>query len=302
MDPLNLIRLQSMMAISRGIPNVTIGLIDGPVDMNHPAFDGSKISAVNQSQIAVCKNASSIACRHGTFITGILCAKRGLAAPAICPGCKLLLRPIFIETPDNSSKGINKEDIMFPSTRPEELSEAIIEVVNAGARIINLSLGLSTSSLIRYPILQEAYDYDRLHGTIIVAASGNQGNIGSISLLQNEWIIPVAACNEYAQLDPISNFGPSIGYRGLMAPGINITSTKSGGGYTKMSGTSFAAPFVTGSIALLWCIFSKATATELIHAIRLAASSRSHRSIIPPLLNIEDTYRILQSTLLKHNK
>jgi len=302
MDPLNLIRLQSMMAISRGIPNVTIGLIDGPVDMNHPAFDGSKISAVNQSQIAVCKNASSIACRHGTFITGILCAKRGLAAPAICPGCKLLLRPIFIETPDNSSKGINKEDIMFPSTRPEELSEAIIEVVNAGARIINLSLGLSTSSLIRYPILQEAYDYARLHGTIIVAASGNQGNIGSISLLQNEWIIPVAACNEYGQLDPISNFGPSIGYRGLMAPGINITSTKSGGGYTKMSGTSFAAPFVTGSIALLWCIFSKATATELIHAIRLAASSRSHRSIIPPLLNMEDTYRILQSTLLKHNK
>jgi subtilisin family serine protease len=297
MDPLNLVRVRSLMAISSGTPNVTIGLIDGPVDLSHPAFDGSKISAVNQSQIAACKNASSIACRHGTFITGILCAKRGLAAPAICPGCKLLLRPIFMEeTADNSSKGINKEDIVFPSTRPEELSEAITDVVDAGARIINLSLGLSASSLIRYPILQEAYDYARLHGAIIVAASGNQGNIGSISLLQNEWIIPVAACNEYGQLDPISNFGPSIGYRGLMAPGINITSTNSGGGYTKMSGTSFAAPFVTGSIALLWCIFSKATATELIHAIRLADSSRSHKSIIPPLLNIEDTYRILRST------
>ena len=60
---------------------------------------------------------------------------------------------------------------------------------------------------------------------IIVAASGNQGNIGSISLIHNQWIIPVAACNEYGRLDPMSNFGPSIGIRGLMAPGINITST-----------------------------------------------------------------------------
>lgn len=140
-----------------------------------------------------------------------------------------------------------------------------------------------------------AYDYARQHGTIIVAASGNQGNIGSISLLRNEWINPVAACNEYGRLDPMSNFGPSIGYRGLMAPGINITSTNSDGGYTKMSGTSFAAPFVTGSVALLWSIFPKATPMELIHAIRLAASSRSHRSIIPPLLNVEATYLILQS-------
>ena len=88
----------------------------------------------------------------------------------------------------------------FPSTTPEELSDAIIEVVDAGARIINLSLGLSTSSLITYPKLQEAYDYARQHGTIIVAASGNQGNIGSISLLQNQWIIPVAASDEDGQL------------------------------------------------------------------------------------------------------
>ena len=60
---------------------------------------------------------------------------------------------------------------------------------------------------------------------IIVATSGNQGNIGSISIIHHQWIIPVAACDEYGHLDPMSNFGPSVGSRGLMAPGINITST-----------------------------------------------------------------------------
>ena len=58
------------MNISDGSPDVTIGLIDGPVDLNHPAFNGSTIRAVKDSQLAECKNVGSIACRHGTFIAG----------------------------------------------------------------------------------------------------------------------------------------------------------------------------------------------------------------------------------------
>jgi subtilisin family serine protease len=297
MNPTKVIGLQSLMAASSGASNITIGLVDGPVDFNHIAFQESTLRAVKESQAVLCKNASSISCRHGTFVAGILCAKRGLPAPAICPGCTLLLRPVFMDEITDNNTGT--KDPIIPSTGPEELSKAIIEVVDAGANIINLSLGLSTSSLIRYSVLQEAYDYARLHGSIIIAASGNQGNVGSISLLQNEWIIPVAACNEYGQLDPQSNFGLSIGYRGLMAPGIDITSASSGGGYAKMSGTSFAAPLVTGAVALLWSVFPEATSTELINAIRLSSWRRAHRSIIPPLLNVETTYHLLHSNTTK---
>jgi subtilisin family serine protease len=298
MDPLSQIRLSSILNISSGNPDIKIGLIDGPLDYAHKAFQGSRIKAVKESQLAACKRASSIACRHCTFVAGILCAKRGTYAPAICPECTLLLRPVFMdETPESNNKGINR-DVLFPSTTPEELSDAIIEVVDAGARIINLSLGLSTSTLITYPMLQEAYDYARRHGAIILAASGNQGNIGAISLLNNQWIIPVAACNENGQLDPISNFGQSIGIRGLMAPGINITSTSSGGGYVQMSGTSFAAPFVTGALAILWSIFPKAGTAELIRAIRPAVPSYCHRkSIIPQVVNAEAAYHILKSII-----
>jgi subtilisin family serine protease len=294
MDPLSQIRLSSILNISSGNPDIKIGLVDGPLDYTHKAFQGSRIRAVKESQLAACKSASSIACRHCTFVAGILCAKRGSSAPAICPGCTLLLRPVFMnETQVANDEAINR-NILFPSTTPEELSDAVIEVVDAGARIINLSLGLSTSSLTTYPMLQEAYDYARRHGAIILAASGNQGNIGAISLLNNQWIIPVAACNENGQLDPISNFGHSIGIRGVMAPGINITSTSSGGGYAQMSGTSFAAPFVTGAIALLWSIFPKAKTVELVRAIRPTVSY-GNRKIIPPLVDIEAAYHILKS-------
>ena len=43
MDPLSQIRLHSLMNISSGHPDISIGLIDGPVDFNHPAFQGSRI-------------------------------------------------------------------------------------------------------------------------------------------------------------------------------------------------------------------------------------------------------------------
>lgn len=281
------------MKISSGNPDIKIGLIDGPLDYTHPAFQGSRIRAVKESQLAACKSASSIACRHCTFVTGILCAKRGSSSPAICPECTLLLRPVFMdETPRNGDKGLN-EWASFPTTKPDELADSIIELIDGGANIINLSLGLSTSSLTTYSVLQEAYDYARLHETIILAASGNQGNIGGVSLLNNQWVIPVAACNENGILDPISNFGQSIGIRGLMAPGINITSTSSGGGYRQMSGTSFAVPFVTGALALLWSIFVKASAAEMVRAIRPYGT---RKSIIPPLIDIESAYDALKNT------
>jgi subtilisin family serine protease len=293
MDPLIQTRLHSLMNLSSGHPDVVIGVIDGPVDFSHPAFKDSRIRTVKDSQIVACKNANNIACTHGTFVAGILCAKRGLSAPAICPDCEILLNTIFRE----DAKNTGNNDIISPSATPEELSNAIIETIDAGAKIINLSLGLSTSSLIVYDKLQQAYDYALQKGVIIVVAAGNQGNIGNISLINHEWLIPVAACDENGRLDSMSNFGPSIGHRGLIAPGVNIRSTNPGGQYIQMSGTSFAAPFVTGAIALLWSIFTKATAAVIKHAIITNTTDRRRRSIIPSLLNAQETYELLKNVV-----
>jgi subtilisin family serine protease len=299
MDPLVLTRLQPLMEDSSGRSDIVIGLIDGPVDLEHPAFRQSRIRTIRESQSIACRDASSIACSHGTFVAGILCAKRALSAPGICPNCEIILKPVFSEDSKNKNNKENKKDdeVFFPSTSPEELAVSITETVDAGAQIINLSLGLSTSSLTIYYRLQEAYDYALKNGVIIVVAAGNQGSIGNISLINHRWPIPVAGCNEEGRFDGTSNFGPSIGNRGVMAPGINITSTLPGGQYAQMSGTSFAAPFVTGSIALLWSMFPNATPVDIIHSITRVISF-NRRSIIPPLLNVEAAWNKLKNSLI----
>lgn len=276
------------MDISSGIPEVVIGVIDGPVDFGHPALEGSRIRIVKDSQLAACKKANSIACMHGTFVAGIFCAIRGLSAPAICPRCEVILYPIFSEEQLNT----NEAEGTVPTSTPEELSKAIVQTINAGAKIVNMSVGLSSSSLTTYKRLDEAYDYALQKGVILVAAAGNQGNIGYITMLDHNWLIPVTACDSEGRIDPMSNFGRSISKRGLMAPGVNITSTAPNGQYTQMSGTSAAAPFVTGTIALLWSIFPRAAAHKIIRS--LISNTSHHRTIIPPLLNAHEAYQLLQ--------
>jgi subtilisin family serine protease len=287
LDPLQLTRLNILTAISNGSQEVAIGLIDGPIDTDHPALQNVNIRTIGRSSAGTCKRNDSLACIHGTSIAGILCAERGLNAPSICPNCKIVLKPIFVEP--SSSNRIN--DTL--KTTQGELADAIIETINAGAQVINLSLGISGSSLAVYHQLQDAYDYACKKGVIIIAAAGNQGNIGHVSLLNHPWVIPVAACDEYGNLMRQSNFGPSIAKSGLMAPGENIISTSPGGQYTTMSGTSVAAAFVTGTVALLLSLFPHASSEKIISTLTRSGSQNDH-TIVPPLLNAERPWKILR--------
>jgi subtilisin family serine protease len=178
-------------------------------------------------------------------------------------------------------------------TTQGELADAILETINAGAQVINLRLGISGSSLTVYHQLQDAYDYACKKGVIIIAAAGNQGNIGHVSLLNHSWVIPVAACDKYGNLMRQSNFGPSIAKSGLMAPGENIISTSPGGQYATMSGTSVAAAFVTGTVALLVSLFPHASSEKIISTLTRSGSHNGH-TMVPPLLNAERPWRILR--------
>ena len=82
-----------------------------------------------------------------------------------------------------------------------------------------------------------------------------------------------------------------------MAPGIDITSTSPGGHYSKLSGTSFAAPFVTGTIALLWSVFPKATISQIIQSIVRSSLNRS-RVIMPLLLDADGSLELSEMSPL----
>ena len=167
MFPLELVRLTALMERTSGSPEVKIGLIDGPIVTEHRDLAGEHLRELSGSNGATCTRANSMACLHGSFIAGILSAKRTSPAPAICPNCTLLIRPIFTETTSGREH--------MPSATPLELAAAIIDCINAGARVINLSLALAQPSSRGEQALEEALDQAVRRGVIVVAAAGNKG-------------------------------------------------------------------------------------------------------------------------------
>ena len=286
MTPLDLVRLRPLMDRSQGNPDVTVGLIDGPVTVDHPDLARARIRQLPGTIGGACSSVGSEACRHGTFVAGILCAGRGSVAPAICPGCTVFIRPVFAEAPPNGDH--------LPGTTPKELAAAIIECVEAGARIINLSLALARSSSNGEPELSAALDLAARRGVIVVAAAGNQGMVGSSAATRHPWVIPVVACDLQGRPAHQTNLGGSLGRHGLRAPDAGVTSLGSEGRPLTFGGTSVAAPFVTGTIALLWSEFPGATPAQIKTAVTQAHAPR-RASIVPPLLDAWGAFGILST-------
>lgn len=144
------------------------------------------------------------------------------------------------------------------------LPQAIRYAVDNGADIINISLVGDTS-----PTVVDAIKYAYSHGVIIVAAAGNNTIDLNVSPLypicadankQEHWVIGVSAINQKHTIAPFSNTGSSC--VDITAPGVGMASTiryspKNGlierysDGWT---GTSFAAPLVSGTAAILKAI------------------------------------------------
>jgi subtilisin family serine protease len=247
------------MERTRGSPEVKIGLIDGPVVTQHPDLAGEHLREIRGNYGGACIQATSAACLHGTFVAGILSAKREAMAPAICPDCTLMVRPIFSET-----TAANRD---MPSAMPEELAQAILDCIDAGARVLNVSAALARPSIKNERALEEALDQAASCGVIVVVAAGNQGTLGSTAITSHPWVIPVAGYDLQGRPMNHSNLGNSIGRRGLGAPGDQITSLGAEGKPLTLGGTSAAAPFVTGAIALMWSEFPNASATVIKLAI-----------------------------------
>ena len=138
MNHLQLVRLTPLMSRGQGRREVAVALIDGPVALDHPDLSQSTMKEIPGAVRGSCARPQSVACMHGTFVAGMLAGRRGSQAPAICPGCTLILRPIFPET--------TKDNHPMPSASPEELATAITDAIEAGAKVINLSAALTNPS------------------------------------------------------------------------------------------------------------------------------------------------------------
>ena len=285
-EPLDLVGLTPVMEVTRGSPEVAIGLIDGPVAASHPDLASQAVTGIGPTPAVPCSHVNSVACAHGTYVAGILTARRGSQAPAICPDCTLAVRPIFLE----ATHGI--DDLRAD---PAELAHALVKCADLGVRVVNVSAALAQPSMKDERALTEALDHAARRGVIVVVAAGNQGTLGGTALTRHPWVIPVVSYDQYGRPHSHSNLGRSIARSGLGAPGVGITSLGASGQPLTSSGTSAAAPFVTGAVALLCSEFPDASGHEITTAL-LEVRTGQRTTVVPPLMDAWDSYRFLRGT------
>jgi subtilisin family serine protease len=270
------------MALAAGREDVGVALLDGPVALSHPDLADARVRIIGAAASATCRAEGSRACRHGTSVAGVLSARRSSAAPGICPGCTLFVRPIFED----------RADLTVPRTTAHELARAILESIEAGARVINVS-GALGPTIGRERELESALVAAARIGALVIAAAGNDGTVGSSPLTRHPSAIPVTACDVAGRPLRAANLARSTGVRGIAAPGL-VTAITPDGPPATFSGTSFAAPVVSGVCALLWSLFPRAASQEITWAI---AGPRRRTSVAPPRLSGWMAYQRLTELL-----
>lgn len=131
--------------------------------------------------------------------------------------------------------------------------------ITNGMDIINMSLGAQVGSPAFRTILDRAYE----KGVLFVAAAGNDGTGSGDTVdfpARYDSVIGVGAIDQQSNLASFSSTGPSVE---VVAPGVGIQSTYLNGAYARLSGTSMAAPYVSGYLALLKQAYPTLTNVEL---------------------------------------
>lgn len=142
--------------------------------------------------------------------------------------------------------------------------KAIDYAVAHGAKVLSNSWGGGASS----ELLKQAIQRAQAKGVIVIAAAGNETNDNDAYPsfpASYPGVIAVASTDSKDMLSYFSNYGKSSVL--LAAPGSDIYSTVPGGGYAKLSGTSMAAPQVSGAVALALSVSPQLNGAQMAKAL-----------------------------------
>jgi subtilisin family serine protease len=263
--------LLEIMNTSKGIPSISIAVLDGMPDVKHNLFSGRDFLFIDKNEENLLSPIWSNGAPHATAVLGILASARSSEIEGLCPDASFIVCPIL-----SGSSGP-------PNCSLEQLANAITKAVDANAKIINISA--SISSLPRsHTELEWALNYAGRQETLIIAASGNQFSSGSTILTRHNNVIPVVGLTRRGELLGSANTGASIGRNGVCAPGELIRTLSPNGGYQQFTGSSAAAAVTTGAVCLLWSLFPTAPAHMIRHAVRLTNGMQP--SSVPCALNL----------------
>ena len=227
---------------STGNPHICVAILDGAVDQSHPCFDGANLARLPTliSDIA----GSGLMSGHGTHITSVIFGQHDSPVPGIAPNCRGLILPIFSD---------GREGRLAPCSQID-LARAIIQAVEQGANVINISGGQLAASAESDQLLANAVRLCQENNVLIVAAAGNDGCECLHIPAALESVLAVGAMDARGNPIEYSNWGEAYQSQGILALGENILGASPSGGTALKSGTSFATPIVSGIVALLLSI------------------------------------------------
>jgi len=211
--------------ISTGDP-VKVGVIDTGIDLSHPDLKANIKGGYNAIYPWKSPNDDN---GHGTHVAGIIAALNN-SIGVVGVGPKIDLYAIKVL---NASGSGYLSDVI----------EGLDWAVKNKMKVVNMSLGTDQHIQSFHDAIKNAYNA----GVTIVAAAGNSGGTVTYPAAYPE-VIAVSATDESNQIASWSSRGPEVD---LAAPGVNIYSTYKGLTYKTLSGTSMAAPHVTGAAALI---------------------------------------------------
>jgi subtilisin family serine protease len=191
---------------------------------------------------------------HGTHVAGIIAATgdNNLGVVGVAWKAKIMI----VKALDDNGSGYDSD-----------LAKAIIYAADNGADVINASWGGGGSS----QTVIDAINYAHSLGVVFVAAAGNSSTDAKDFFPANvPNAIAVSSLDPYDNLSYFSNFGDKID---VSAPGEDILSLQAGTtGYIRESGTSMAAPHVSGVAALIIALHPTYSNEQVRQALRISAT------------------------------
>ena len=168
---------------------------------------------------------------HGSHVAGIIAANHNqIGVAGVAPDSEIYCVKVL------DSRG---------SGRIDGVASGINWAISKGVNVINLSLGFRDASYTVEGALKAAYSA----GIVTVVSAGNGGIRGTLYPAKYPEVISVGAIGKDGLLAEFSANGRET--TDVAAPGVAIPSTVLNGSYASWSGTSMAAPHITGSVALI---------------------------------------------------
>ena len=230
-------------------PGIPVTIVDSGLDFTHPEFAGrADTLALNAQEPA------PLGGEHGTSVASVIGAPlNGVGLVGIYP--RAVLRSW------DAAKG--------SGTRLEssEIAGGILAAARAGKSVINLSLGSDTRDLSIELAVSEAV----ATGSLVVAASGNDGDRGS-PIGYPAALPHVTTVGATDRSGAIAAFSSRSSYVDLAAPGDDIVVASAlGKNWRPSSGTSFSSPLVAGAAAWIWTARPELAAGQVAEILRRSA-------------------------------